>query len=78
MSEAAILTLVGILWGVIQLLACGILAWIASELRLIRNDLEEKVEKNECSENMCRHYKEIQNLWENTRKNTERIIKLEK
>lgn len=78
MSEAAILTLVGILWGVIQLLACGILAWIASELRLIRNDLEEKVEKNECSENMCRHYKEIQNLWENTRENTERIIKLEK
>ncbi len=77
MSEAAILTLVGILWGVIQLLACGILAWIASELRLIRNDLEEKVEKNECSENMCRHYKEIQNLWKETRDHDRRISKLE-
>ena len=77
MSEAAILTLVGILWGVIQLLACGILAWIASELRLIRNDLEEKVEKNDCKDYMCSHYTEIKNLWKKANDNSDRITKLE-
>ena len=78
MSEAAILTLVGILWGVIQLGAAGILAWIAAELRGIRKDLNTKVEKTDCSNNMCKHDQEIQNLWENTRKNSDRITKLEK
>jgi len=78
MSETAVLTLVGILWGVIQLLAAGILAWIASELRLIRKDLEEKVDKSACSEDMCRHYDEIQKIWKKTNENHERIIKLEK
>ena len=77
MSEAAILTLVGILWGVVQLLACGILAWIASELRLIRNDLEEKVEKNDCKDYMCSHYTEIKNLWKKANDNSDRITKLE-
>ena len=78
MSEAAILTLVGILWSVIQMGAAGVLGWIAMELRGIRKDLEQKVEKTDCDTHMCRHYEEIQNLWENTRKNTERIVKLEK
>ena len=78
MSEMATLTLVGILWGVIQLGAAGILAWIAAELRGIRKDLETKVEKTDCSNYMCKHEKEIDNLWENTRKNSDRISKLEK
>ena len=78
MSEAAILTLVGILWSVIQLGAAGIMGWIAMELRGIRKDLEQKVEKTDCDTHMCRHYEEIQNLWKNTRDNSERIAKLEK
>ena len=78
MSEAAILTLVGILWSVIQMGAAGVLGWIAMELRGIRKDLEQKVEKTDCDTHMCRHYEEIQHLWENTRENSNRIAKLEK
>ena len=78
MSEAAILTLVGILWGVIQLGAAGILAWIAAELRGIRKDLDTKVEKTDCTVDMCKHDEEIKNLWENTRRNSDRIAHLEK
>lgn len=78
MSETAILTLVTVLWSVIQLGGAGILGWIAMELRGIRQDMESKVEKNECVADMCRHYSEIQNLWEKTNNNTERIAKLEK
>lgn len=77
MSEAAILTLVGILWGVIQLGVAGILGWIALELRQIRQGLEDKVEKSDCQNDMCSHYAEIQNLWKETRKQGERIAKLE-
>ena len=43
MSEAAILTLFGILWGVIQLCVAGILGWIAMELRQIRQGLEDVI-----------------------------------
>lgn len=78
MSETAIITLVGILWGVIQLGAAGILAWIAAELRGIRKDLETKVEKTDCSNDMCKHEKEIDNIWKKTNENSERIAKLEK
>ena len=77
MSEAAILTLVGILWGVIQLGVAGILGWIAMELRQIRQGLEDKVEKSDCKNDMCSHYSEIQNLWAEARKQGERIAKLE-
>ena len=77
MSESAIITLIGILWGVIQLCLSGILAWIALELRQIRKDLEIKVEKSDCEKDMCRHYTEIQNLWKETRDQGERIAKLE-
>ena len=77
MSEMAVLTLVGILWGVIQLCVAGILGWIAMELRQIRQGLEDKVEKDDCKDNMCSHYKEIQNLWKETRDQGERIAKLE-
>ena len=78
MSEAAIIALVTILWSVIQLGVAGILGWIALELRLIRQGLENKVEKTDCDKDMCSHYKEIQNLWGETRKLVERIAKLEK
>lgn len=78
MSEAAIITLISILWGVIQLGLVGILGWIAFELRMIRQGLEEKVEKDDCEKDMCSHYSEIQNLWKETRKQGERIAKLEK
>ena len=78
MSEAAILTLFSILWGVIQLGVAGILGWIAIELRYIRKSLETKVEKSDCDNHMCRHYAEIQNLWSETRKNSDRISKIEK
>ena len=78
MSEAAIITLFGILWGVIQLCVAGILGWIALELRQIRQGLEDKVDKNDCDKDMCSHYSEIQNLWKETRKQGERIAKLEK
>lgn len=78
MSEAVILTLVGILWSVIQLGAAGIMGWIAMELRGIRKDLEQKVEKTDCDNHMCRHYEEIQNLWKKANNNSERITKLEK
>ena len=77
MSEAAIITLIGILWGVIQLCAAGILGWIAMELRQIRQGLEDKVDKNDCDKDMCSHYKEIQNRWKETREQGERIAKLE-
>ena len=77
MSEAAILTLFGILWGVIQLGLVGILSWIAMELRQIRQGLEDKVERSECDKDMCSHYTEIQNLWKETRQQGERIAKLE-
>ena len=78
MSEATTLTIVGILWGIIQLGAAGILGWIAMELRHIRKSLESKVEKSDCQNDMCSHYTEIQNLWKETRRNSERIAKLEK
>ena len=78
MSETAILTLVTVLWGVIQLGAAGILGWIAMELRGIRQDLDTKVEKNDCDAAMCRHYSEIQNIWKKTHDNTELIARLEK
>ena len=77
MSEQATITLIGILWGVIQLGLVGILSWIAMELRQIRMGLEDKVEKDDCKDNMCSHYKEIQNLWKETRDQGERIAKLE-
>ncbi len=78
MSEAAILTLIGILWGIIQICVAGILGWIALELRHIRELLGTKVEKTDCTADMCTHYKEIQNLWKETRRQGERIAKLEK
>ena len=78
MSEAAILTLFSILWGVIQLGVAGILGWIALELRYIRKSLETKVEKTDCQYDMCSHSKEIDNLWKVTRNNSDRIAKLEK
>ena len=78
MSENATLTLIGILWSVIQMGAAGIMGWIAMELRGIRKDLEQKVEKTDCDNHMCRHYAEIQNLWSETRKNSDRISKIEK
>lgn len=77
MSETAVLTLVGILWGVVQMCVAGILSWIALELRHIRELLGNKVEKNDCDKDMCQHYNEIQNLWSETRKQGERISKLE-
>ena len=77
MSEQATITLIGILWGVIQLGLVGILSWIAMELRQIRQGLEDKVDKNDCDKDMCSHYAEIQNLWRETRKQGERIAKLE-
>lgn len=77
MSETVIITLVGILWGVVQMCIAGILGWIALELRQIRQGLEDKVEKNDCSKDMCQHYTEIQNLWKETREQGERIAKLE-
>ena len=78
MSEMAVLTLVGILWGVVQMCVAGILGWIAMELRHIRSLLGNKVEKTDCNTHMCRHYEEIQNLWKKTNDNGERIAKLEK
>jgi len=78
MSEAAIITLIGILWGVIQLCVAGILGWIAMELRQIRQGLEDKVDKDDCDKDMCSHYSEIQNLWKETREQDRRITKLEK
>ena len=78
MSENATLTLIGILWSVIQIGVAGILGWIALELRQIRQGLEDKVEKDDCKDSMCSHYKEIQNLWKETRDQGERIAKLEK
>ena len=78
MSETAIIALVTILWSVIQLGVAGILGWIAMELRMIRQGLENKVEKTDCDKDMCSHYTEIQNLWGETRKQGERIAKLEK
>ena len=77
MSETAIITLIGILWGVVQMCIAGILGWIALELRLIRQGLESKVEKDDCKDSMCSHYQEIQNLWKETRDQGERIAKLE-
>ena len=76
MSEAAILTLVGILWGVIQLGVAGRII-DRRKLRQIRQGLEDKVEKSDCQNDMCSHYSEIQNLWKETRKQGERIAKLE-
>ena len=78
MSETAIITLIGILWGVVQMCIAGILGWIAMELRQIRQGLEDKVDKQDCEKDMCRHYTEIQNLWKETRDQGERIAKLEK
>ena len=78
MSETAIITLIGILWGVVQMCIAGILGWIAMELRQIRQGLEDKVEKDDCEKDMCSHYSEIQNLWKETRKQGERIARLEK
>ena len=77
MSEQATITLIAILWGVVQMCIAGILGWIAQDLRLIRQGLENKVEKNDCRDNMCSHYNEIQNLWKETRDQGERIAKLE-
>ena len=77
MSETAVITLVGILWGIVQMCIAGILGWIAMELRQIRQGLEDKVEKDDCSKDMCQHYQEIQNLWKETREQGERIAKLE-
>ena len=78
MSETAIITLVGILWGIVQMCIAGILGWIAMELRQIRQGLEDQVDKNDCDKDMCSHYKEIQNLWKETREQDRRITKLEK
>lgn len=77
MSETAIITLVGILWGVVQMCIAGILGWIAMELRQIRQGLEDKVEKDDCKDYMCSHYTEIKNLWKKANDNSERIAKLE-
>ena len=78
MSETATITLIGILWGIVQMCIAGILGWIALELRQIRQGLEDKVDKQDCEKDMCRHYTEIQNLWKETRDQGERIAKLEK
>lgn len=77
MSETVVITLVGILCGVVQMCIAGILGWIALELRQIRQGLEDKVEKKDCRDSMCSHYQEIQNLWKETREQGERIAKLE-
>ena len=78
MSENAVLALILSLWGIIQLGIAGILSWIAMELRNINRSLETKVEKTDCTNDMCSHYTEIQNLWRETRRNSERIAKIEK
>ncbi len=77
MSETAIITLVVILWGVVQMCIAGILGWIALELRLIRQGLENKVEKDDCRDYMCSHTQDIRNLWKKVNDTSDRVTKIE-
>ena len=77
MSENTVLALIGALLGTIELLTTVIGGWIAFELRALRKGLEAKVDKSDCTVDMCRHGDEIRNLWIDTRANSERIARLE-
>lgn len=77
MSETSVIALIGALLGTIELLTTIIGGWIAFELRALRKGLESKVDKTDCTVDMCRHADEIRNLWSNTRDNSERIARLE-
>ena len=78
MSETLTIAVIGALLGVIELLTTVILGWIAFEIRRMREALEEKVDRDDCNRDMCRHADEIRNLWGETRRNAEKIAKLEK
>ena len=54
-----------------------VLGWVAVELRGIRGELGKYVQKDDCDTDMCRHLEEITNLWGESRKQGERIARLE-
>ena len=54
-----------------------VLGWVALELRGIRGELGKYVRRDDCTTDMCRHADEIGNLWGETRKQGERIARLE-
>jgi len=72
------IALIGALLGIIELLTATILGWIAFEIRNMRKVLEDKVDRDDCARDMCRHADEIKNLWGETRRNAENIARLEK
>lgn len=78
MSEAWIIFIIGILWGLIQAGIFAVLCWIATEIRNTRKELSAKVERDDCENVMCKHEQEIRNLWEKNRTHGERIAKLER
>lgn len=63
-------------WAIAVLTAA--LGWAAWELRAIRNTHNRFVNKEDCSAAMSGHCLEIRNLWSETRKQGERIARLEK
>ena len=54
-----------------------VLGWVAVELRGIRGELGKYVRRDDCNNDMCQHAGEIANLWGESRKQGERLARLE-
>lgn len=77
MNEQVTNLVIGAFLGFVELLTTILIGCVAHELRLLRTTLEKKVDKDDCTKDMCRHYQEIQNLWKETREQGERIARIE-
>ena len=73
MSETWAITLLGLM----ATIGCGLLAWIASELKQLRERIETMVTKDDCKADMGDHCSQIIALRDQVQKNSERIVMLQ-
>lgn len=66
-----------LLGGALQTVICGVLLYIAGRISKLYELMLNKVSKSDCQYDMCKHEKELQNLWETSRDHEKRISKLE-
>lgn len=67
------IAIVSLLVGLLQVICIGVMGFILNKLERVSDHLYEYMPHTTCSEKMRQHYEEIQNIWENVRKNSEDI-----
>ena len=66
-----------LLGGALQAIICGVLLYIAGRISKLYELMLDKVSKPDCQYDMCKHEKELQNLWAISRDHEKRISRFE-